>query len=60
MQRIWFCLFTPANVLVALALTVLASALLRVQKDDWIPATVALVIVTGWGWWFRPILGSED
>jgi hypothetical protein len=31
MQRTWFCLFTPADVLVALALLILAGALLRLQ-----------------------------
>ena len=58
MQRIWFWLFTPANILVAAALMVLAAALLRIQKDDWATAAVAFIIVAGW--WFRPILGSED
>jgi hypothetical protein len=62
MQRIWFCLFTPANFLVALALAVLASALLRVRVRGWGWMVVAavLVIVSGWWLWFRPVLGSED
>jgi hypothetical protein len=60
MQRIWFCLFTPANVLVALALVVLASALLRVQGATWISVAAVLVVVAAWRWWFRPVLGSED
>jgi hypothetical protein len=60
MQRIWFCLFTPANVLVALALLVLAGALLRLQGGTWLWVAAFFIFVAGWWWWFRPVLGSED
>ena len=60
MQRTWFWLFTPANILVGLALAILAAALLRL--DGWVWAVVAVfgLFVGFWAWWFRPILGSED
>jgi hypothetical protein len=60
MQRTWFWLFTPGNVLVGLALAILAAALLRL--DGWVWAVVAVfgLFVGFWAWWFRPILGSED
>jgi phosphohistidine phosphatase SixA len=60
MQRIWFCLFTPANILVALALMVLASALLRLHGWIWVWAAAFFVVVAAWWRWFRPVLGSED
>jgi hypothetical protein len=60
MQRTWFWLFTPANILVGLALAILAAALLRL--DGWVWAVVAVfgLFIGLWAWWFRPILGSED
>jgi hypothetical protein len=60
MQRTWFWLFTPANILVGLALVVLAAALLRL--DGWVWAVLAAfaLFIGLWAWWFRPILGSED
>jgi hypothetical protein len=60
MQRTWFWLFTPANILVGSALAILAAALLRVQDELWLPVAVFAVVLAAWGWWFRPVLGSED
>lgn len=60
MQRTWFWLFTPANILVGSALAILAAALLRVQDESWLPVAVFAVVLAAWGWWFRPVLGSED
>jgi hypothetical protein len=60
MQRIWFWMFTPANVLVALALAILAAALLRLHGWVWVPVALFAIVVTVWAWWFRPVLGSED
>lgn len=60
MQRTWFWLFTPANILVGSALAILAAALLRVQNESWLPVAVFAVVLAAWGWWFRPVLGSED
>jgi hypothetical protein len=60
MQRIWFWLFTPANILVGLALAIIAAPLLRL--GGWTLAFVALfaLVTAAWVWWFRPVLGSED
>jgi hypothetical protein len=60
MQRIWFWLFTPANILVGLALAILAAALLRLQGWTWLPVALFALVTGAWGWWFRPVLGSED
>jgi hypothetical protein len=60
MQRIWFWLFTPANVLVGLAFAIFGSALLRVHGWAWLPVVVFALAIGAWSWWFRPVLGSED
>jgi hypothetical protein len=60
MQRIWFWLFTPANVLVGLAFAIFGSALLRVHGCAWLPVVVSALAIGAWSWWFRPVLGSED
>lgn len=60
MQRTWNWLFTPANVLVALAFVVLAGALLRLEGWIWLPVVLFALVVVAWAWWFRPVLGSED
>jgi hypothetical protein len=60
MQRIWFWLFTPANILVGLAFAVLGSALLRVHGWAWLPVVLFALAMGAWSWWFRPVLGSED
>jgi len=61
MQRIWFCLFTPANLLVALALLILAGALLRLQGwTTWLCVAGFFIAVAIWWLWFRPVIGSED
>jgi hypothetical protein len=61
MQLIWFALFTPANVLVALAFATLAAPLLGVRETRWWLAPLLLGFVTfAWTWWWRPVLGSED
>jgi hypothetical protein len=60
MQRTWFWLFTPANVLVSLALAILAAALLRLHGWIWVPIALFALAVGAWAWWFRPVLGSED
>jgi len=60
MQRIWFWLFTPANVLVGLAFVIFGSALLRVHGWAWLPVILFGFALGAWSWWFRPVLGSED
>jgi hypothetical protein len=60
MQRTWFWLFTPANILVGLALAILAAALLRLHGWIWVPLVLFALAVAIWAWWFRPVLGSED
>lgn len=60
MQRIWFWLFTPANVLVGLAFAIFGSALLRVHGWAWLPVILFALALGAWSWWFRPVLGSED
>jgi hypothetical protein len=61
MQLIWFALFTPAHVLVALAFATLAAPLLGVTQNAWWLAPLILAVVAfAWSWWWRPVLGSED
>lgn len=60
MQRIWFWLFTPANVLAGLAFAIFGSALLRVHGWAWLPVGLFALALGAWSWWFRPVLGSED
>jgi len=60
MQRTWFWLFTPANILVSLALSTLAAALLRLHGWIWAPVIMLVLAVGTWAWWFRPVLGSAD
>jgi phosphohistidine phosphatase SixA len=60
MQRVWFALFTPATLLVAAALVVLALPLLRLGLTGQLllaSAAVAYIVLVHW---FRPVLGSED
>jgi hypothetical protein len=60
MQRVWFALFTPATLLVAAALVVLALPLLRLGWIGQLLLTSAAVAYVGLVHWFRPVLGSED
>ena len=62
MMRIWYTLFTPATLLVAAALTVLAAALLRLPAIGYGLLALALAVagLGLWRFWFRPVLGSED
>lgn len=60
MMRIWYTLFTPATLLVAAALIVLGSALLRLPAMGYVLVTFAVAGLTLWRFWFRPVLGSED
>jgi hypothetical protein len=60
MQRVWFALFTPATLLVAAALVVLALPLLRLGLIGQLLLTGAAVAYVWLVHWFRPVLGSED
>jgi len=60
MQRVWFALFTPATLLVAAALVVLALPLLRLGWKGQLLLTSAAVAYVWLVHWFRPVLGSED
>lgn len=60
MQRVWFALFTPATLLVAAALVVLALPLLRLGLIGQLFLTGAAVAYVELVHWFRPVLGSED
>jgi hypothetical protein len=60
MQRVWFALFTPATLLVAAALVVLALPLLRLGLIGQLLLASAAVAYVGLVHWFRPVLGSED
>jgi len=60
MQRTWFWLFTPANILVSVALAILAAPLLRLHGWMWAFTGLFALAVVVWAWWFRPVLGSED
>jgi hypothetical protein len=50
MQLTSFWLFTPANVLLSVALAVLAGSLLRVQGAVWQPVAVLAIGLVLWTW----------
>lgn len=60
MMRTWYTMFTPATLLVAIALAILGGALLRLDQNDLRWAVLAVVVLLGIRWLFRPVLGSED
>jgi hypothetical protein len=61
MLRTWDRLFTVANLFVVAALLVAAAPLLRLH--GWWPIAVfgvSALLLGGWTWWHRPVLGSHD
>jgi hypothetical protein len=60
LMRVWYTLFTPATLLVAAALIVLASALLRLPAMGYGLLALAVAGLGLWRFWFRPVLSSED
>lgn len=61
MMRIWTWLFTPATVCIGIGLVLLAVA---AADPSWpqgaLLAAASAIVLIGWVWVFRPILGAED
>ena len=60
MLHIWTFLFTPATFAVVGGLLALGYAALEPAWPEGVVSSLVLVVVTVYGLWRRPVLGSQD